>query len=186
MSRPTSRISAISFWDWETTTAMSVASMNAICSSSRPLELRQRVGALAELVEVELPLLGDEVVHAHGGGLVDRDEHRLAEEAAADEVAHEIGGDPPQPLGPGDELVLGREAPRERPLLRLVELGLFEDLGELLVEGLVDDLQLGDAVLVVERDGRAVVDRVAEVVGRDVVAEDLARALLLARSAACR
>ena len=45
------------------------------------------------------------------------------------------------------------------------------------VEALVDDLELGDPVLVEERDRRAVLDRVAEVVGRDVVAEDLARAL---------
>ena len=48
----------------------------------------------------------------------------------------------------------------------LVDLGLLEQLVQLVGEVLVDELQLGDAVLVVERDGRAVLDRVAEVVDR--------------------
>ena len=64
-----------------------------------------------------------------------------------------------------------RSAATSWPSCVLVELGLLEDLGQLLVEALVDELQLGDAVLVVERDRRAVLDRVAEVVDRDVVAE---------------
>ena len=45
---------------------------------------------------------------------------------------------------------------------------------QVLVEVLVGELQLGDAVLVVERHRRAVLDRLPEVVDRDVVAEDLA------------
>ena len=87
-----------------------------------------------------------------------------------------------QPLRPGDQLVLGREAARAAPApAESSSSACLEDPGELLVEALVDDLQLGDPVLVEERDRRAVLDRVAEVVGRDVVAEDLARALDLAR-----
>ena len=60
----------------------------------------------------------------------------------------------------------------------LVEFGLLEDLAEFVGEVLVDDLELGDPVLVVERDGGAVLDGVTEVVDRDVVAELLAGQLL--------
>ena len=60
----------------------------------------------------------------------------------------------------------------------LVEFGLLQQLGQLVGEVFVDDLQLGDAVLVVERDGGAVLDGVAEVVDADVVAELLAGQLL--------
>jgi hypothetical protein len=95
-------------------------------------------------------------------------------------VADEVGGDPAQALGARDELVLGGEAAGERLLLGVVELRPLEDRRELLVEALIDDLQLGDPVLVEERDRRAVLDRVAEVVGRHVVAEHLASALGLA------
>jgi hypothetical protein len=45
---------------------------------------------------------------------------------------------------------------------------------EHLFDVLVDDLQLRDAVLIEERHCRPVLDRVAEVVGRDLIAEDLA------------
>ena len=119
-----------------------------------------------------------EGVHPHRRRLVDRDDHRLAVEAAPDEVADEVARDRPQPLGPRDERDLPREAPNEQALGLVVDLGLLEDRVQLLVEGLVDELELGDAVLVVERDGRAVRDRVAEVVDRDVVAELALRELL--------
>ncbi len=41
-------------------------------------------------------------------------------------------------------------------------------------------MQFGDAVLVVERNGRPILDRLAEIIDRDVIAEHLA-GLLLAR-----
>jgi hypothetical protein len=107
------------------------------------------------------PFFADEVVHPHRGCLVDCDEHRLAEEPATDEVADQIGGDASQTLEACDELVLGAETPRQRAFLLLVEICLLEDRRELVVEALVDDLQLWDAVLVIQRDGRAVFDRVA-------------------------
>src|SRR6478752_5073403 len=55
---------------------------------------------------------------------------------------------------------------------------LLEDLVQLLVERLVDELELGDPVLVEQRNRRAICDRVAEVVDRDVVAKLPARELL--------
>ena len=89
-------MSAISFCDWETTTAMSVSSHERdLLVDAGPLQLRAAAPPRSsQLGEVRLPLLGDEVVHPHRGRLVDRDEHRLAEEPAADEVADEVGGDP--------------------------------------------------------------------------------------------
>ncbi len=90
----------------------------------RAFERRKACRALFQLGEVHRPLLGDEIVHTDRGRLVDRDEHRLAGEPTADEVADEIAGDTPQPRGAGDELVCRREAPRERAFLPLIELGL--------------------------------------------------------------
>ena len=122
----------------------------------------------------------DLVVHPDGGGLVDADEHRLALVAAREEVGHDVLGDDFEPVVAGDEVVFAAEVALQPPLLGFVQLGGFEDALDVLVEVLVGDLQLGDAVLVVERDGRAVLDRLAEVVDADVVAEDLAGPLLLA------
>ena len=86
---------------------------------------------------------------------------------AADEVRDEVARDRPQPLGPGDAACTpGAKRRDELALGLLVELGRLQQLGQLVGEVLVDELQLGDAVLVVERDGRAVLDRVAEVVDR--------------------
>ena len=58
------------------------------------------------------------------------------------------------------------ERARELALGLLVELGLLQQRVQLVGEVLVDQLQLGDAVLVVERDRRAVLDGIAEVVDR--------------------
>ena len=60
----------------------------------------------------------------------------------------------------------------------VVELGLLDQVVDVVVEVRVDQLQLRRAVLVEERHRRAVLDRLLEVVDRDVVAEDLLRALL--------
>ncbi len=175
-------MSAISFWDWETTTAMSVASMKAICSStpirsssgSRPARSRSSARCSAHSSATR-SYMRTAVALSIATNIA------LPRKPAADEVADEVGGDPPQALRAGDQLVLGREAAGQRLLLRIRR---ARPASRIPVSSssklLVDDLQLGDAVLVEERDGGAVLDRVAEVVGRDVVAEDLPRALHLA------
>ena len=68
----------------------------------------------------------------------------LPAKAAPDEVADEVLRDPSQPLRPGDELVLAARsgATSVRSWL-VVELGLLEDLVQLLVEVLVVELELG-------------------------------------------
>jgi len=66
-------------------------------------------------------------------------------------VPHQVPGDRAEPLGPGDQCVLAGEAADEASFGVVVELGHLEDLGQLLVESLVDELQLGDAVLVIQR-----------------------------------
>ena len=112
---------------------MSVVSISSIrAREPGPLELGQRVVLGPELGQVDRPLLADEVVHPHRGRLVDRDDHRLAVEAATDEVAHDVPRDRPQPLGPRDQRDLAREAPHEQPLGLVVDLGLLEQLVQLL------------------------------------------------------
>ncbi len=132
-----------------------------------------------QLGQVHLPVLLDLVVHPHGGGLVDGDDHRLALEAAAQEVLHDVLGDRLQPVVAGDQVVLAGElalqlaSPGPRPARRPRAGRSMSSLRS----GLVS-CSSGDAVLVVQRHGGAVVDRLLEVVDADVVAEDLARLLL--------
>ena len=160
MSSPRSAISSISFCDCETTTAMSVASHEARsrCSSrSRSSRRRSRGQPRLQLARARLPVRLHLVVHPHGGGLVDGDDHRLAGEAAAEEVVDDVLGDRVQPVVAGDQVVLLAELPLQLPLLVLVEIGLLDDRpsGPRRSSSLVE-LQLGDAVLVVERDRGAV------------------------------
>ena len=151
----------------------------------RTLELWQRVMLRLQVSQMLGPGFSDEVVHPHGCGLVKPDVHRLAGVAPADEVGHEVLGDRLQALRTCQQRVLRTERPSELALGVLVELGLLEEFVEFLGEILVDQLQLGNAVLVVQRDRRAVLDRVAEVVDADVVTELLARGLLLTGDQRC-
>ncbi len=105
---------------------------------------------------------------------------------APHEVRHEVLGDRLQPVVAGDQVVLAGELPLQLLLLLLVQFGRFQQVLHVLVEVLVGQLQLGDAVLVEERHGRAVVDRLLEVVDADVIAEDLPGLLLARRSGASR
>ena len=107
-----------------------------------------------------------------------RHDHRLALVAAPHEVRDDVRGDLVQPVVAGDQVVLAGELALQLLLLLLVQFGVLEQLLHVVVQVLVGELQFGDAVLVVQRDRRAVLDRLPEVVDADVVAEDLARPLL--------
>ena len=150
----------------------------------RTLQLGCARQPVFELGQVAGPLGLNQVVHAHCGGLVDGHVHGLAPESPVDEVVHQIGSDLGESLGAGDQLVLLGEAARHRLLLGLVKRSLLQKVFQLVVEVLVGELKLGDAVLVVERDGGAIGDGVPEVVDRHVVAEHLA-GLLLAGDERC-
>ena len=93
-------------------------------------------------------------------------------------MSHQIGSDLGESLVAGDQLVLLGEAARHRLLLGIVEGGLLQQILQLVVEVLVGELKLRDAVLVVERDGGAIGDGVPKVVDRHVVAEYLPGLLL--------
>ncbi len=95
-------------------------------------------------------------------------------------MRHQVAGDGLQPVFAGDDVVLAAELTFQLLLLRLVQLGRFQQRLQVAVQLLVGELHLGDAVLVVQRHRRAVFDRAGEVVHADVVAEHLARALFLA------
>ncbi len=131
---------------------------------------RQHVGPMALHV----------VVHADRGRLVDGDEHRLAAIAAPGEMAHQIGRDPVKPVWVGDEMVWLGEAARDRVLFVFAEIGLVDHAGDVVAKLFVGQMQLGQPAFVIERHGRAVGDRLGEVVDRHVVAEHFARSLLFA------
>ena len=118
------------------------------------------------------------VVHLQRGGLVDGDHHRLADEAASEEMPHDVLGDRLQPVVAGEDVVLPAQLPFELRFLFGVEFRRLDEVVDVLVQVRVHELQLRRAVLVEERHGRAVLDRLLEVVDGDVIAEDLLRPLL--------
>jgi hypothetical protein len=91
-------------------------------------------------------------IHMNCRSLVDADVHRLAREPAPDEEPHEILRNLSETLQTSDQRILTSEAPRDRAVAIVVEFRVFEQRRELLTEVAVDDLQLGNAVLVVQRD----------------------------------
>ena len=91
-----------------------------------------------------------------------------------------------QPVVAGDQVVLAGELALQLGLLRLVQLGVFQHGRHVVVQVVVGQLQLGDAVFVVERHRGAVVHRLLEVVDADVIAEDLRASSPRRPSAACR
>jgi len=119
------------------------------------------------------PKLLDLIVHADGRGLVDADHHGLALEAPPCEMRHQVLGHRLQPVVASDQVVLPGELPFQLLFLLLVQLGFFKEVFHVLVQVVVDQLQLRDAVFVVERDGRAVGHGLLEVIDADIIAEDL-------------
>ena len=117
-------------------------------------------------------------MHLERGGLVDGDDHGLAHEAAAEEVAHDVLRHRLQPVVAGDQVILAAQHLLQLRLLLVVETRLLDQPVEVVVEVGIDKLQFGCAVRVEERHRGAVLHRLLEVVDRDVVAEDRARALL--------
>src|SRR4029077_18682692 len=75
-------------------------------------------------------------------------------------------------------LVLLAECPRELALLCLVEVRLLDDPHKVVTEVWIGNLNLRDAVLVVELDSRVIGGGCSEVVDRDIVAKHLTSALL--------
>jgi hypothetical protein len=113
------------------------------------------------------------VEHPHRCQLVDADHHGFAPEAAPDEVPHDVRRDLVEPFLAGDQVVLLAEHPLQLPLLVLVQFGVLDHPVDVVVQLLVGQLKLRDAVLVEQRHGRAVVYGLLEIVDADVVAEDL-------------
>ena len=89
---------------------------------------RKCVEARLQLLDVSLPLSGDQPVHPQRRLLVDRHVHALAEEPSVGEVFHKIDSDFFESLRPLDELELLGETPGNRLLLGLVEIGCFEEI----------------------------------------------------------
>jgi hypothetical protein len=76
-----------------------------------------------------------------------------------------------------NQVVLAGELALQLGFLGLVQLSLFQQALHVSIEVLVDELQLRDAVLVVQRDGGVVFHRLGKVIDADVLAKHLAGAL---------
>lgn len=121
--------------------------------------------AAEERLDLRLPEPVHLVEHPHGG------EHAFAEIAALREMRHDIARDGFEPVVTLDDFQLGRELPLQFFLLRLVEIRLLEQLVEIVAERVVLDQHLGHPLLIKERDRRAIVHALLEIVFRHVVAE---------------
>ncbi len=93
-------------------------------------------------------------------------------------MSHKVFGNLLQTVIASDEMVLTGELPLQLCLLVVTQVGGVNNFGDVLGKVLIHELEFGDAVLVIERDGVAIINRLLEVVDGDVVAEDLLRALL--------
>ena len=93
MSRPFFLNSSISFWDWETTTAMSVCSKEL--ETFFQLGLVRRVSGSQFLLQpshCSFPVLLNLVIHPDRGGFVNRDDHRLRQYAPPHVVGNDVFG----------------------------------------------------------------------------------------------
>ena len=88
-------------------------------------------------------------------------------------MSYDVLGDLVEPVVPRDEVILTRKLAFQLLFLGLIEFSGFEQPLYVLVEVFVCELELGDAVLVVERNRRVVLDRLTKVVDADVISEDL-------------
>src|SRR4051812_19003699 len=111
-----------------------------------------------------VPCLTYVVVHADGGGFIQSYIHRLARETSSYKMCDEVLRDLAEAFGPGQKGVLLAESPSELALCCLVEFCCLQKVLEFYLEILVDELQLWDSVLVVERNCRSVFDGGTEVV----------------------
>src|SRR5262249_23211856 len=125
-----------------------------------------------------LPVLLDLVESTESGGLVDRDDHSLTREASAEEMLHNVAGYSLQPVVACDQLVLLPEQASQLAFLLLIEVRLLDQVGEILAEVWIYQLEGGDPVFEVQGHRRTVSGGRCVVVDRDVVAEDFLRPLL--------
>ena len=93
-------------------------------------------------------------------------------------MLHKVRCDGVEPVITGDQVVFPGELALDLPRLILVEVGILQQGIEFIPKRVVGELQLWDAVFVVERDRRTIRDGLGEVVDRDVVAKDLPGAFL--------
>ena len=118
------------------------------------------------------------VVHAQGGGLVDRDRDCLAHETPTEEVTDDVAGDRLEAVVPGDDVVLPAQFPFEFLLLLTVEICRLDHSINIVVEIGIDQLQFGRSVLIEQRHGGAVLHGLLEVVDRDILTEHLTGSFL--------
>ena len=159
-------MSAISFCACETTTAMSVVSMKSICDSihgrSSTGASASRILQLAEVARPTLAALGRYIRTAVTLSMatyialpLNPRPTKWATRSAATVSSRSL---------PGDQLVLAGKAPRRAPAPAFSSSSASSRISfSSSLKSIVDDLELGNPVLVEQRDRRAVLDRVAEV-----------------------
>ena len=123
-------------------------------------------------LDLLLPILLHEVIHPHAGDLVEADEHGLAAGPEVGVVSRKIPGDRAQARLGGEQVNLFGKLRLQLVLLVHVQIGCLDGVQDAVGDlGIVQVEDLLAPVLVVERDGGAIVHGAFEVVDGDVAAE---------------
>ena len=89
-------------------------------------------------------------------------------------MRHHIRRNLVEPFLTGNQVVFAGKLPLQLLFLFRIKLSLFEQSSMSALE-CIRQLQFGDAVLVVQRNRRLIINRLLEIVDADVIAEDLLR-----------
>ncbi len=145
------------------------------CSNLRLLAGNERY----KTGELGFPARLDALEHPRVGDLVDAHQHRFACLPASGAVLYEILGQFVQAIVRRDHLVVLAEQILQQGLLIRVELGVFDRLGDSVIQVKTGDAQFLAPALVDQLDRGLIFFGTLEVVARDVAAKDPLRQLVV-------
>ena len=136
------------------------------------LLLRRRLNLCLEILNFRLPIFLHEVIHAHAGHFIQADKHRLAARPEIGVVAGKVFGNRPQTRLRRQQMDLLGELRFELVLLIHVEIRVFYGVQNPICDlRVVKVKDLLSAVLVIQRDSRAVLHGSLEVIDRNIAAK---------------
>jgi len=94
-------------------------------------------------------VLPDLVVHPDGGGFVYGDDHAFAQESTVHKMLHDVSSYVFQPIVPGDQIIILGELSFQLLLLVLIQLGIFYDSVDILIETRINKLERSCSVFIV-------------------------------------
>ena len=118
------------------------------------------------------------VIHAQRGGLVYRNHHRLANKAPAQKVLHNILRHHIKAVVTRNQVVLPPQRFFQLVLLLGIQIGIFNQAVNIVIQIRVNQLQLRRAVFVKQRHRSTIFNRLLKIVNRHIIAKHFFGALL--------